>query len=551
MTDFSTTLTGLEYGKSYLVKVRTVNSLNVPGEWSDTIVVSPGNGAPGTEGGQPPPPDNLSVKAGLKSIIVSFDRPQSPYRRWELYVTNKQGSIPSISPLGSDLVEAPVEAQAVGRYTPQFAGANYYGSTTDTIHTVSLYCDELYDGLWKPLTAETDYYVGIVGVSPTGIRSDIIWATTRTGSIENSDIAADSITADRLTASELKANISLSGKFITSESANGMHVEISSQGITAWGQDVNNVPKVVFELNTLSGTAAFSGAIDVGGSDSSSFHVDTSGRIWSGSNSFTTAKFSVDSVGNVIMRNAADLYVRDTGTVTVGTVQSGNDFLRLQQLSGSGFTDQGALTFYSDAIGTPIKAYLSYDYTGATSVLRIGNPDDDTLDHLYLGHNLKNGHTSSATYLFVSSIDSNAFRFTDHGVNVMTIGKDGSNNTEITFPSQLASGSGTAVVVASGSPYQLLKQSSSIRYKYNISPLINEIDIEYRLTSMEPVAFTYKTGSNRIYGLIAEQLDAVDHNLVLRNDNGEPEDIVRDSVLGLLVAGYQDLLERIRQLEGF
>lgn len=77
-------------------------------------------------------------------------------------------------------------------------------------------------------------------------------------------------------------------------------------------------------MTALSGT--FSGAvegatIDIGGSDSTSFHVNTSGQIWSGNASYASAPFKVDSDGTFFASSGTlggSLSISSSGTLTTG-----------------------------------------------------------------------------------------------------------------------------------------------------------------------------------------------------------------------------------------
>lgn len=50
---------------------------------------------------------------------------------------------------------------------------------------------------------------------------------------------------------------------------------------------------------TVSGGSFSGGTIDIGGSDTSSFHVDSSGNIWSGAATYASAPFKVSSLGEI------------------------------------------------------------------------------------------------------------------------------------------------------------------------------------------------------------------------------------------------------------
>lgn len=80
---------------------------------------------------------------------------------------------------------------------------------------------------------------------------------------------------------------------------------LDSRGMSMGGTNFSSAPFSVTYDGYLSATSGtFSGAIsastiDIGGSDSTSFHVDADGNLWSGASSFSGAPFSVSNSGAV------------------------------------------------------------------------------------------------------------------------------------------------------------------------------------------------------------------------------------------------------------
>jgi len=113
---------------------------------------------------------------------------------------------------------------------------------------------------------------------------------------------------------------------------------------------------------------------------------------------------------------------------------------------------------------------------------------------------------------------------------------------------------GSAVVVSSSG--QLGVASSSRRYKEDIQPMG---DVSDRLMNLQPVTFRYKeadqAGNKSIqYGLIAEDVDTVMPELVVRNEDGSPETVAYHVLPSLLLNEYQkqhqELVETKAKLAG-
>lgn len=104
-----------------------------------------------------------------------------------------------------------------------------------------------------------------------------------------------------------------------------------------------------------------------------------------------------------------------------------------------------------------------------------------------------------------------------------------------------------AIAVLIDSAGQLGTVSSSRRYKKNIEDMKSTSD---PILKLRPVTFTYKTDSNNHihYGLIAEEVDELMPNLVVRDD-GEPTSIKYHELPILLLNEFQKLSRRFSELE--
>ena len=115
--------------------------------------------------------------------------------------------------------------------------------------------------------------------------------------------------------------------------------------------------------------------------------------------------------------------------------------------------------------------------------------------------------------------------------------------------------SGTPVVVNSSG--QLGVAPSSQRFKDNIRKMADASDMLY---SLQPVTFRYKPGidpqGTPQFGLVAEEVEQVDPNLVVHKANGEIFTVRYDAVNAMLLNEFlkehhkvQDLEQRLEKLE--
>ena len=125
------------------------------------------------------------------------------------------------------------------------------------------------------------------------------------------------------------------------------------------------------------------------------------------------------------------------------------------------------------------------------------------------------------------------------------------NNGDIYMPNiqTSTSGSGSGVTFLQwGSGGKLIKYSisSSRRYKDDITELEN-IDWIYKL---RPVRYVFKTdpSRHREYGLIAEEVENINPELVVYNDKNEVESVSYNSLIAPLIKSAQDQENKIESL---
>lgn len=178
------------------------------------------------------------------------------------------------------------------------------------------------------------------------------------GSITSTEIAANTITTNNLVSDILQSSnysytsgvFSDSGTFIdlSDGSIYSTNFAIDSSGNAYFTGDITGSSGTFSGI--VSGGSVAGGTIDIGGSDATSFHVDSSGNMWLGDAAYASAPFKVSSSGALTATSAA---ITGEINATSGTF-SGN-------ITSSATISGGTLT------GTTI--------TGST--LSAGNPTGD------------------------------------------------------------------------------------------------------------------------------------------------------------------------------
>jgi hypothetical protein len=79
--------------------------------------------------------------------------------------------------------------------------------------------------------------------------------------------------------------------------------------------------------------------------------------------------------------------------------------------------------------------------------------------------------------------------------------------------------------------------SSSLRYKTNLAPYRNGLEVINRL---KPITFTWKEGGMRDIGLAAEEVEAVEPLLTFRNDKGEIEGVKYSQLSAVFVNAFKE-----------
>ena len=143
----------------------------------------------------------------------------------------------------------------------------------------------------------------------------------------------------------------------------------SEEGIWLGAADFEGAPfRVNMEGHMTAESADIAGAIDIGGADATSFHVDEDGNLWLGDAAFASAPFRVSSTGVMTLENDSGTTIIDGG----GLVSSAN--FPFSSITGSG-TQTTTSSSYQDISGVTLtfslarsqQVFVSYIVRGGTS----------------------------------------------------------------------------------------------------------------------------------------------------------------------------------------
>ena len=120
------------------------------------------------------------------------------------------------------------------------------------------------------------------------------------------------------------------------------------------------------------------------------------------------------------------------------------------------------------------------------------------------------------------------------------------------YPNIPASGGAANCFLSPGNQNQMLRSSSSLRYKTNVQDIP---DMSGFIDKLRPVSYNslgeYDDPDRTFYGMIAEELDELDKNFVEYDAEGRPDGLGYTMFIPLLVKEVQALRGRVAYLEGY
>ena len=168
-------------------------------------------------------------------------------------------------------------------------------------------------------------------------------------------------------------------------------------------------------------------------------------------------------------------------------------------------------------------------------------------NNIAIGSNSGNTLQTGDNNIYVGGDDLFAVAASSSESNTTRIGNQSTNHTFVSGIWGTTTDIADAIPVLIDSAGQLGTVSSSAKYKENIEDMDDKTGFIYDL---RPVTFKYKDHSNKKlqYGLIAEEVDKINPDLVVRK-NGEPDTVHYDKFISILLNEIQKLNKRVTQLE--
>lgn len=298
-----------------------------------------------------------------------------------------------------------------------------------------------------------------------------------------------------------------------------------------------------------------SGSVGIGTS-SPSFPLDVSGRIGINSKQTVYVPNQSSFFGTLVIGNGGNLLTNSTSNEgrfnTVLGFESGANlstgFSNLLSGYGSGqiLTSGFENTFLGTRVGFQSTTALKNTAVGYEADMNNQQGSNNVMVGYQAGYGGNLVHSKSGSVmigyqagyfernsdrLYIENSNSTqpliwgdflANKLSFHG----SVGIGTTNPGSVFSINNLGSGVGTAVVIdASGN---LWKDSSSIKYKTNITPLNTEFE---KILSLEPVKYSFKSNGKETIGFIAEDIDKLGiKDLVVYNNLGDPEGVRYDRV---------------------
>jgi len=338
------------------------------------------------------------------------------------------------------------------------------------------------------------------------------------------------------------------GLLLSVDDAYGGRLAVTGGNVGIGTLDPNNALSVA-------GDADFTGAVGIGTASPSSMltvagNADFTGNVGIGTPSPRTP---LDVFGSVSVERALDqlggINWYEAGTnqwifpffrgwqsdnLIVRDEAGGRDTMTFQALTGNvgiGNSDPGYPLHFASATGAKICFYGPAG--GANTGIGI------TSSALAIHTN-----TSSADMIFgYGSIGSFTENVRFKGTGNVGIGVDPSEKLDVNGTARLRGlGTSTGTAVVADANGKLWKQSSSLRYKHNITdlPLAGDAVLDLR-----PVSFEWNSTGEADIGLIAEEVEQLLPDLVIRDAAGQPDGVRYDKVSLYLLGVVKNQSEKL------
>jgi len=231
----------------------------------------------------------------------------------------------------------------------------------------------------------------------------------------------------------------------------------------------------------------------------------------------------------------------------------------LSNTTGGSNTANGAFALFSNTSGGENTA------NGYNALLNTTGSTNTAIGSSALIHNTGgNGNTAVGDSAFFNNttgsgniaLGFNAGQSVTMANNVICIGTDGNNENDSCYIGNIFSSTVSASAVFVNSNGRLGTMTSSKRFKQDIKAMDN---VSEALYALKPVSFRYKkefdpAGASQL-GLVAEDVEKVNRDLVVRDKEGKPYTVRYDQVNAMLLNEFlkehrevQDLKTQVKAL---
>lgn len=375
------------------------------------------------------------------------------------------------------------------------------------------------------------------------------------------------------------------GDIVTSVSASTGALFSSSAVISG-----NIVANSIAANATISSPVITGGTIDIGGADTSSFHVDVNGNIWLGAATYAAAPFKVSNAGDLSATSAtisgaitatsgaiAGFAINGDNLVTGGafagsielgpTAFSGAPALYIESSTGESYVFGSSITIEHISNG----GFIELSATNRQIIVTNGSTST-TIEHdgvtsdTFFG-NLSGNASTADNADNADELDGSVKNYQAVDDTIPVRGNDGSIKCEyyiMVGDATVASGDSTEIRMRTTDGY-ILKVGSKRSLKENINE-ISSIDAISFIKNLTPVSFQWKNyvRENAIfaekrknykeYGFIAEDValvspDLASYDLNSLKDDIEPSNWQANAVISVSVAALKTLIFELELLK--
>jgi hypothetical protein len=233
------------------------------------------------------------------------------------------------------------------------------------------------------------------------------------------------------------------------------------------------------------------------------------------------------------------------GTSTPSTKLEVTGTAKVTDLQVTTGTDLGQNTRTGTSVSTgDVNLQVGYNRTGngASKILLYGSAGSSATGFTTIqkessnNGNLTISDNGTGVFYLTKNNATGTMRFQTGGANDrITILADGKVGINTVTPSATLQVNGSVIGVS-------FNTSSSLRYKKNVKPLQGALSIVSKLNA---VRFDWKETEKSEIGLIAEEVEKILPEFVLKNDSGEPEAIDYGKLTSVLIGAINELQDKL------